>query len=334
MSLMPTEGATALVLKDYNTCLVRLALKNARTATIRELAGATGLSMMTVGTIMQGLVASGAAVEAELCPSKGGRPSRLYRFNGMQALNLVAFGREIEGQDTLCLRVADLYGQVLEAEDCPFAPKSLEDFEPPIGRLLARYPAIRALGFGLPGVERGGRIVALDYWRLEGAPILEHFRERYGLPVLFENDVNAAALGRGVREGAAETEVYLYFPRKYAPGAGIRIGSRIIKGCHHFAGEVDWLPLGILWGDLSLSGSLEASSEAIAQVVVSLAAVLDPDSIVLYGEFLTEAHLRAIRSLCARRLPIGMVPELSLTRDFAADFERGLIGLTLELIEA
>lgn len=334
---MPTVsmGANALVLKDYNTRLIRQALKNARTATVRGLAVATGLSVVTVGTIVQSLVASGTAREEELVPSNGGRPSRQYSFDETQALALALFTREVDGRDTLCLRVADLYGTILEAADHPLGSASLTTFEPPIDRLLLRYPAVKALGFGLPGIEYQGTIVALDYRNLEGTQILEYFQKRYELPVVFENDVNAAVLGRGLREGesAAETEAYLYFPRKYPPGAGIRVNGQLLKGRRHFAGEISWLPLGIHWGDPALADSPEASADAIAQVVVSLTATLAPESIVLYGEFLTPAHLAVIRTLCARRLPADMVPDLTLTDDFTRDFEDGLIALTLNLIE-
>jgi len=320
-------------MRNWNTRLVRQALKAVQTATVRDLAVATGLSTVTVGSVLQDLVASAAVQEAELVPSNGGRPSRLYRFNANQSLVLAVFTREVDGQDTLCLRVADLYGQILDEEDLRFHPGSLEAFEPALEGVLARHPQIRALGFGLPGIELEGTIVALDYPGLVGAPILDHFRTRYGLPVVFENDVNAAVVGRGRREGAAESEVYLYFPQKYAPGAGIRVGGRLIKGRHHFAGEVGHLPLGIPWGDPCLPGSLETATEAIARVILSLTAVLDPESVVLFGEFLTPAHLEGIRTHCRNRLPEGMVPALSLTENFARDFQEGLVGLTLDLLE-
>ena len=327
------SGANALVIKDLNTRLVRQALKNARVSTVRDLAGMTGLSTVTVAGIVQALVAGGAAREGELVPSNGGRPSRLYRFDEHQASVLVLFTREIEGRDTACLRVADLYGQIVASENHPLEAGSLEAFEPFIDRMLVRFPSISALGFGLPGIEYGGTIVALDYHKLVGAPIIDHFQSRYGIPVVFENDVNAAVLGRGRQEGAATSEAYLYFPRKYPPGSGIRIEGRLLKGSRHFAGEVGFLPLGIAWGDPNLTESIEASSSAAAQVIVSLAAVLDPESVVLFGEFLTPTHLAEIRIRCRSLMPEESLPQISLTEDFTQDFQDGLVGLTLELLD-
>lgn len=330
--MKPSSGATPLVLREHNGVLVRQALKAARYATRQQLAVATGLSTVTVGTILESLLAAGMALEGALVPSNGGRPSRIYRFHPGHNHAAVVFTREVEGRDTVCYRVADLYGQVIDTEDHPLGGAPLREFEAALDGLLTRHPSIRALGFGLPGIEYGGTIVALDYRPLVGAPLIGHFQDRYGLPVVFENDVNAAVLGRGRREGAAESEAYLYFPRKYTPGAGLRVDGRLIKGRHHFAGEVGHLPLGIPWGTPALTDSLEAASEAVARVVVSVTAVFDPQSVVLHSEFLTPDHLTAVRHRCEALLPPGAVPDLTLTTEFTRDFEEGLVGLTLDLV--
>lgn len=327
------SGANALVLKDFNTRLIRQALKNARTATVRDLSAITGLSLMTVSTIVQNLVASGTARETALIPSSGGRPSRLYRFDETQSLVMVLYFHEEQSRNIVSIRVADLYGAVIDSEDYPLGEVSLEAFEPPMDRFLSRYPAIRAIGFGIPGIEYGGSIVTLDYRELVGADLVGHFGEKYGLPVIVENDVNAAVLGRGLRENAAETEVYLFFPRNYPPGSGIRIGGQLIKGFRNFAGEISWLPLGIAWGTPAVTESFAASTDAISKVIVSLAAIVNPESAVLFGEFLGDAHRDAIRALCESRLPAGMCPDIVLTEDFPSDFESGLVSLTLNRIE-
>lgn len=331
--MKPIPAGNALVVKQHNSRLVLGALKGSRSATIRDLAAATGLSVPTVGSLIQDLVGIGAAAEGDLVPSQGGRPSRLYRFNAEHQLALAVFTREVEGRDTVCLRVADLYGTVLAAEDHPFQPTGLAAFEPFLDGLTARFPAIGAIGFGLPGIEYGGTITALDYRALVGAPILDHFARRYGVPVLFENDVNAAVLGRGRRPGAAASEAYLYFPQKYIPGCGLRVDGRLLKGYRHFAGEIGWLPLGVRWGDPALVDDADRFADAAARVVISLTAVVAPESVVLFGEFLTPGHLEGIADRCRRHLPAEVVPALSLITDFTTDFQEGLLGLTLDRIE-
>ena len=68
---------------------------------------------------------------------------------------------------------------------------------------------------------------------------------RYGVPVVLENDVNAAAIGFArcyetefPGEDPAETNMaYLHFDRGCV-SAGFVAGGRVIRGCGHFAGEL------------------------------------------------------------------------------------------------
>lgn len=334
MKTVRESGVNALDLKDMNMSLISTSLKRSGRATSRDLSAATGLSMMTVNSLLQVLLARGAVLSGDLVPSSGGRPAREYVFNERYQLVLVLFTREVSGINTLCVRVADLYGTVIHAHDSPFRDESFASFETAIDDCISRFPAIAAIAFGLPGIEYQGSIVWLDYKNLVNAPIIPHFTERYQLPVLCENDVNAAAFGRGFLSGSYASEVYIYVPVKYPPGSGIRINGSIVRGKRNFAGEIGWLPVGASWGTREFVSDVDAVCTALAKVVTSLTAVIAPDSVVLFGEFLELAHLARIREKTVALLPEGMVPELSLASDFTADYERGLIGLALGRLDA
>lgn len=323
--------ASTLDVKLLNARLVRNALRQQRRATVRELAGLTGLSTVTVGTVLKAQLEQGQVCEDEPLASSGGRPSRRYRFNERHQLVLVAFSREVDGLDALCVRIVDLYGQSIASADHPLASPTPEALEQIVAEHLAEYPAVAAIGFGLPGVEYDGAIVTLDYAAFIGVPLVARFEQRFGLPVLFENDVNAAVLGRGQLADAPPSEVYLYFPRKYGPGAGIRIEGELVKGRNHFAGELSLLPLDISWEALAGDAD-DAFADAAAKVVLCLTAILNPDSIVLYREDFSADGLAHIEQKCRARLPQNITPQLSLSKDFSADFETGLATLTLNLI--
>lgn len=226
----------------------------------------------------------------------------------------------------------DLYGQVVSSENNAVDEVTVERIEGLVASAMESYGAIKSIGFGLPGIELGGTIVALDYDDFVGSPIVERFKQRFGIPVVVENDVNAAVLGRAFDQDAPENEVYMYFPRKYPPGAGIRANGQLIKGRHHFAGEIGWLPLGIKWGP-TLVDSFEDFCRAVAQVALSSISMLDPDSVVLFGEFLTNKHLERIKEHCRSQLPEGIALSICLADDFSGDFQKGLIGLTLQGLE-
>ncbi|MFG1495169.1 ROK family protein [Saccharospirillum sp. HFRX-1] len=325
------QPASTQDVKQLNARLVRNALRQQRCATVRELAGQTGLSTVTVGSVLKAQLEQGQVFEDEPLASSGGRPSRRYCFNERHQLVLIAFSREVEGEDALCVRILDLYGQSVAAFDHPLLSPTPEALEQIIAEHLADYPAVAAIGFGLPGVEYEGAIVTLDYAAFIGVPLVARFEQRFGLPVLFENDVNAAVLGRGQLADAPPSEVYLYFPRKYGPGAGIRIDGELVKGRNHFAGELNLLPLDISWEALADAAD-DAFVEATAKVVLCLTAILNPDSMVLYREDFSAAGLAQIEQKCRARLPQNITPQLSLSKDFSADYQTGLATLTLNLV--
>jgi len=326
------QGSNPVQLKEYNLRVVRQALWSMRTATRQQVAATAGLSTVTVAGLLQSLVEGGEAFAGDSIPSNGGRPSVQYHFNANHSLVLVLFTRETEGRDTVYCRVADLYGSIIDSGELAMTPDSLAAFEPLIDRMIGRYPNVKSLGFCLPGIENDGIVVTTDYTALTGKPIISHFEDKYGLPVLFENDVNAAAVGFAQRQPLSplDTVAYLYFPKKYPPGSGLLIEGKLFRGRTHYAGEVASLPLGIDWTDPGLYGSPKRSAQAIARVIASLCSVLNPHRIVLQAEFLGPRRLKDIQDRCDQLLPEITRPELIISSDFTGDLQAGIVSLTLD----
>lgn len=328
-------NANALVMKEININLVRRMLKLKQTATKHQIAAATGLSTVTVATILQKLLEENVVLDAGLVASMGGRPAQLFRFNENHSHILVLFTHEQGGLDILYVRVADLNGECVYERDAPLAEINLHTFEPPIETVLQEYTTIRAIGFGLPGVELGGQVVFADYPALTGTAFLRHYQQRYQLPVIFENDVNAACVGYCKHHpiDVESATIYLYFPQKYPPGGGIYINGRLYKGSNNYAGEISGMPLGIDWHDPTLYTSSERIYEAITTLIVAIGLLLNPHRVILYGAFLTEEYLHEIQQRCTSRLPVNAVPSLSLAVDFTLDYQNGIIEETLALLE-
>ncbi|MAU12624.1 MAG: hypothetical protein CL607_22575 [Anaerolineaceae bacterium] len=328
-------SGNALVMKEININLVRKTLKAKREATKHQIAQATGLSTVTVATMLQELVDNNEAFEAGLAASMGGRPAQLFHFNENHAHVLVLFTHEQDGLDRLYIRVADLFGTCIHAVDVPLAEITLTTFEAYIDQAMQEYPSIKAIGLGLPGVVLDGTFITGDYQALVGAPLLPHYEARYDLPVLFANDVNAATVGyvKRVDIDAGDGVVYFYFPQKYPPGAGFYLDGKLYKGYRHHAGEITQLPFDVNWRDSDLYRSPEQVSEAISELIIMTSSLLNPRGIVLYGSFLTDLHIRLIQDVCRTRLLADAMPAIHLTQDFTQDYEIGMIQETLALLE-
>lgn len=330
-----SSKANALVMRDINVNLVRRTLQRKGEATKQQIAEATGLSTVTVATVLQKLIEVNVAFDDGLVSSMGGRPAQLFRFNEDHAHVLVLFAHEQDGLDMLYVRVANLNGACIYQVDAHLPEINLNTFEHYIDDALREYPSIRAIGFGLPGVELDGNILLGDYPALTGTAFLEHYHRRYKLPVIVENDVNAASVGYCKRHRIEPdpAALYLYFPQKYPPGGGIIINGGLYKGHSNYAGEVASMPLGIDWLDPMLYGSFERSCDAITTLIGAISVLLNPQIVILYGAFLTDAHLREIERRCMARQPVHSIPQLSLAEDFTQDYQQGIIEETLTLLE-
>ena len=118
-----------------------------------------------------------------------------------------------------------------------------------VGRLrkLAGESVV-AVGLGLPGVidpQRGvlvGSTAHLPHWR--DFPIRDVLGARLGLPLVVDNDANAAAFGE-YRCGAARgARLAIMVTVGTGVGCGIVADGKILRGAFGGAGEIGHLPIG------------------------------------------------------------------------------------------
>ena len=77
----------------------------------------------------------------------------------------------------------------------------ISEIEAAVAELLD--DSVGAIGLGTPSPidQERGVVVRCVNLPLENAPLRDHMRERFGLPVGLENDANAAAMASGARRG-------------------------------------------------------------------------------------------------------------------------------------
>lgn len=318
-------GINMFDMKQRNAHTVLWSLCARKSATIRDLAQMTGLSFATVGNILTHFVESGEVLPGGQVSDTGGRPSQVYAFNAEYAHVLALSARVRSGKHLIHACVGNLYGEVVwQVEQC-FDAIRLASFECMVDACLRAYPTIRMLSFSLPGVERGGVILMNDYKELEGIPFASHFQENYQLPVLIENDVNAAVFGYGKNMDSASVVVGIYFAKSFGPGAGILIDGKILKGSGGYAGEVILLPLGIDWLSIGYENPQEAGP-AISRLISVFCAIVNPDHVVLYGDFFTGALKEAIQQAVPAQAARELFPPITYRSDLDADMIAGLIA--------
>lgn len=321
-------GINMLDMKQSNARTVLSALYSCKTATIKEIAMITGLSFATVGNILNSFVESGEVILGEMHSTTGGRPSQAYSFHGEYAHVLAISAQVRDGKNILFACIGNLYRDEVWKTEQSFEVIRLSSFETMLDLCLTQYPSIRIVSFSLPGVERDGVIVMNDYKELEGLAFSEHFQKKYQIQVIIENDVNAAILGYGKQLSSLPVIVGIYFPKQFPPGAGIMIDGKVLKGYCGYAGEVGLLPIGIDWVTLDYNNPCEVGA-AIAKLISIFCGIINPDHVVLYGNFLSEAYVESVLKEIPPSPLRTIFPSVNIQSDLDHDIITGLIALAV-----
>lgn len=330
---MEKINGNSLLMKEVNINILRNALRKEKYFTKQKLAEITGLSIVTVGTILNQFLETGEVFEDELVSSKGGRPAHRFCYNKNYSNILTLYTYEKNKEDTLAVIVSNILGEEIFRREEILENPDWRFFTDIVDEVIEKYPLIKALGISMPGQEIKGKIVIHEYDKLSNFNFIEYFKKRYNFPVIFENDVNAAVTGYCKRENNLfnTSVVYIYFPEKYPPGAGIYINGKVYKGYMGTAGEIKYIPLGIEWEKINYISD-EKTAENISKLISAVSAVLNPEKIVICGNFITENILNRAEKISKEILKEIFVPEIIISKNFIFDFETGIKELTLDLL--
>ena len=187
-----------------------------------------------------------------------------------------------------------------------FIDESLSEVRPKFPRLL---------GFGLAasGVMDTRRGVILHYDPIPQAvnlPLRDLISEHLGLPCVMENNIRAMTLAEWTSGAARGLKSFICVAVRSGVGAGLVLNGRLLSGSHGFCGETGYMVLPTTanisqWKNLqqtvsetALGIDVEARgfeiSEAVARrtgeiigsQLASIAALIDPEAIVLGGPVL------------------------------------------------
>src|SRR3954452_12460926 len=258
MSSQRSAPARQSSLREHNLALVLGEVADGRPVARARIAASTGLTKATVSSLVETLLE--ARLLAEL-----GRSATVAVGRPASALALapggpVGIGVEIN-VDYVATCTVDLAGAVRQREvvvgDLRALPLHavLTRAAGAVRRAVASAGApVAGVAVGVPGlVETGGRLVRTAPnlgWR--DVPLLQELRERAGLPgdgdPRLGHQANLPALGDlcpGGHRGAAGAPLadFVHVSGEVGVGAGVVLGSELLRGVHGFAGELGHAPV-------------------------------------------------------------------------------------------
>ena len=209
---------------------------------------------------------------------------------------------------------------------------------------------------GVPGVvDPGSGAVSLaeNVPGLEGEPVAARLEEALGVPVKVHNDVNLAAIGERDEGAGRGVRSFVFVSVGTGFGAGVIVGGELVTGSHGAAGELDLLrpaedsdddpsaPAIRAYAEASAGerrppdtveifeqarggdgwalGIVEEVARRVCAHLVPIAAVVDPELIVLGGGIGSNGDLLVprLRELLSGALPFPPTVESSQLRDDA-----------------
>jgi predicted NBD/HSP70 family sugar kinase len=242
------RSATASLMRKLNCSAVLDLIREQSPIARSEIARQLNMSIPTVMRVIDDLFADDLVRWSGDSQVSGGRPRTLLEFNGhaYAVIGLDLGGAQLYGTlADLCGSIQDEICVPLESAD---PVHSLEQVCGLVEDLLSRpRPAgqiVRGIGVGAPGVTLSNQGVVTWApslgWR--DLPLRDILQQRFGLPVVVENDVNLAAIGEygfGAARGATSA---VCIAIGTGIGSGIVIDGKIYRGYRQSAGEVGYLP--------------------------------------------------------------------------------------------
>lgn len=315
--------------KQLNTDLLRRAMRGGERSK-NELARETGLSFPTVSRIVDEMVARGEARETGAAASTGGRCAMQYVLEPGYRVFLCLRLEE----RTLHWFVCDLAGSALERGQEECAADILSDLDTLLMRVKARYPRLGAVSMGFAGTMKDGVVnEAFCYPGLRGVNLRAHLYNIVGLPVAVLRDMQLVAAGYAARCTPPPRAAVCIYIGGGGIGAGVVLDGRVWEGANGFAGELHFLPIenNMEYAKTHFAGADMA--DYCARTICACAALINPDSVVLYADPLLDGVVEDVRARCAAVLPTLALPHIALSQEFTTDYETGLITLARRAAE-
>lgn len=306
-------------------------------STVSELSKITHVSFPTVKKMIDDMIEYGEVIEHGQHAPKGGRPAKSYRYNPTfrHCLTLYIEANEIH------YRLIDCQNQIAEEGVSFVTGTHLETLGTLVDAFGQHTIKLGALSVGVAAaVDRGRIVFAPEYPSLAHLDLKNWLMDRTGLPVVIENDMNAAVYGFSKRDETSTHQSIVYLGLgKNGPGAGILVDGHVVRGQSGFSGEVSFLPL---YDHASFYDRIknkpygpnvlkEEEIDAMGRLVATFAATLNPHAFIFSDVDLVLEDLPPINRACERYLPSRHIPVLHIG-EWEEDYFSGLARLGIELM--
>ncbi|GIO96540.1 hypothetical protein J14TS5_16260 [Paenibacillus lautus] len=319
---------------------LRSSLLELGSGTKAELSDRLGISFPTVSKVLEQMAQEGEVTLLGLDESSGGRRANRYAFNPDYMLGLAVYYEKEQSVYTIFNWNGDLIERKAEDGILQLGPEALAS---QLGSWIHRYPKIRSIAVGMPAAVRDGVIFHVPlYGTFQDYDLKSYLENLFSIPVIVENDMNAAVLGyQNLSRSEEASLVYVYLGHN-GPGAGLLINGNVVRGRSFFTGEIGYVPMSkdnnfhdVLDRKGSVMSSLiepdEEQIDALSRLSAAFTAILNPDAILWCEHNLLPSTLLSVKNRASAYVPERHLPEM-LLREWEHDYIAGLQRLALDMM--
>ena len=229
------------IMRSNNKRQIVELLRKSGALTKKEIAQQLGVSITTVATFITDLINEDRILPSGNAESTGGRKSELYHLNP-EASYVIGVDLQV---DRLVILLINLEGGILGTEEIKHTGTDEWQIASTLYRTILRISEstripiskIAGIGVGVPGIvnHQTGFIEFapnLGWKNVNLAPLIP-----LNLPVIVENEANAAAIGEANFGVAQERANMIYISVGLGIGAGLILKNHLYYGHNFLAGE-------------------------------------------------------------------------------------------------
>ncbi|MBP1774207.1 MAG: hypothetical protein H6Q86_213 [candidate division NC10 bacterium] len=214
-----------------------------------EMVNTSGLNKSTVGSLLAQLQAWGFVKEGGRSEPRPGRPGTLLDVNpdggrligveigvGFVSVAVTDMKAEVRWRQKVDVTIAPAPSRQHQARVLETAERLVQTA---IAKTVGRHRML-GIGLGVPGLvdHKTGTLLFAPNLHWRDVPLRDRWIERFGVPVIVENEANAAALGEQMLGTAKGVDDFIYLSAGVGLGGGLVVRGELYGGTGGFAGEV------------------------------------------------------------------------------------------------
>lgn len=298
-----------------------------------SVAKATGFSVATSNTLLNELANTGEIIGEKRHLNGVGRGSIVYRINE-QFESILCLRIDISSDEIRYLHcdILSMLGKQLFKETKQYNKLDEQTVIHTILELIEQYTNINCIIIGICGIIDEGVVFMSDIPELEGIPLEKKIASVTNVPLYIAYDCQFRVYGEYKRSGySTETLSLVYAVKNVLPGTASVVENIILNGRNGFAGMTGYMSFDIDREELIKKVTTNDAAKYVADSVIALITILNPNEIVYAGNVFDAKVLEEIRQISMKKLPEKIIPSFRILENPETCYLDGMYYKAIEI---